>query len=278
MTRSWPRGTMASTNPCSSSRSALWKPSGSSSPTVPLATRAPAKPMSAPGSARITSPSEANEASTPPVVGSVRMLMNGTPASFRRPRAAVVLASWSREIVPSCIRAPPEALTITAGTRSANAPSKQRATFSPTTLPIEPPMNRKSNRPMATGWPSTRPMPQMAASASPDLARDDSMRSGYGLLSTNPSGSPLMSPASRSSNELASRSSPIRSGAERRKWWPQVGHTRWLRSSWRLNSWFSQRGHLVHVSAGADRRENGNLIFMAAGAPSATPRPPRSRC
>jgi len=38
-------------------------------------TRAPAKPTTAPGSAMVTSPSMANDAETPPVVGSVRMTM-----------------------------------------------------------------------------------------------------------------------------------------------------------------------------------------------------------
>ena len=55
-------------------------PRAASSPIVPAATRAPAKPMSALGSARLTSPRAANEAKTPPVVGSVIRLMYGTPA------------------------------------------------------------------------------------------------------------------------------------------------------------------------------------------------------
>ena len=62
---------MASIRPCSSANSAVWKPSGSSCLMVSLMTRWPAKPMRAPGSARITSPCMANDAVTPPVVGSV---------------------------------------------------------------------------------------------------------------------------------------------------------------------------------------------------------------
>ena len=42
-------------------------------------TRGPAKPMSAPGSARMTSPSEAKLAVTPPVVGWVRIETYGKP-------------------------------------------------------------------------------------------------------------------------------------------------------------------------------------------------------
>ncbi len=112
--------------------------------------------MSAFGSATITSPRLAKLASTPPVVGSVRTAMNGMPAASSRASGAVVLASCMSERVPSCIRAPPDALTTMAGMRSARAPSKQRASFSPTTLPMLPPMKRKSKMPMATRWPSMR--------------------------------------------------------------------------------------------------------------------------
>ncbi len=70
--------------------SARWKPGGSSSAIVPAETRAPAKPISAFGSAMLTSPRAANEAKTPPVVGSARTEMNGTPAarSARAPRSS----------------------------------------------------------------------------------------------------------------------------------------------------------------------------------------------
>ena len=47
------------------------KPSGSGWRIVSAITRGPAKPMSARGSARMTSPSMAKLAVTPPVVGSV---------------------------------------------------------------------------------------------------------------------------------------------------------------------------------------------------------------
>ena len=49
----------ASTIPCSSTNSERWKPGGSSSPIVSWITRGPANPISAPGSARMTSPSDA---------------------------------------------------------------------------------------------------------------------------------------------------------------------------------------------------------------------------
>ena len=103
--------------------------------------------------------------------------MNGTPAASSRVSGAVVLASCRSDSVPSCIRAPPEALTTMAGIRSASAASKQRASFSPTTLPMLPPMNRKSKRPIATRCPSIVPIPHTAASRSPVLMRDASSRS-----------------------------------------------------------------------------------------------------
>ena len=46
--------------------------------------------------------------------------------------------------VPSCIRAPPDAEMTRSGMRSASANSAARVTFSPTTVPIEPPMKAKS--------------------------------------------------------------------------------------------------------------------------------------
>ena len=48
---------------------------------VPSITRRPAKPMVVRGSARIISPSMANDAVTPPVVGSVSTVIYSSPAS-----------------------------------------------------------------------------------------------------------------------------------------------------------------------------------------------------
>src|SRR5206468_3407781 len=53
-------------------------------------TRGPAKPISARGSARTTSPSIAKLAVTPPVVGSVRTEMYGSRCVARRARADAV--------------------------------------------------------------------------------------------------------------------------------------------------------------------------------------------
>ena len=67
--------------------------------------------------------------------------MNGTFAWSRRARAAEILAICMRESVPSIMRAPPEQETTINGMRSRAAFSTARVTFSPTTTPIEPPMN-----------------------------------------------------------------------------------------------------------------------------------------
>src|SRR6266481_6560756 len=56
--------------PCSSRNSLRWKPGGSFWRMVCSITRGPAKPIRAPGSAMLRSPSIANDAVTPPVVGS----------------------------------------------------------------------------------------------------------------------------------------------------------------------------------------------------------------
>ena len=75
VSRSSRRSTTRSSWPCSSRNSERWKPSGSGWRMVSAITRGPAKPMSARGSARMTSPSIAKLAVTPPVVGSVRSEM-----------------------------------------------------------------------------------------------------------------------------------------------------------------------------------------------------------
>ena len=90
------------------------------------------------------SPRLAKLARTPAVVGWVITLMNPQRASRRSSIAHTVLGSCMRERIPSCMRAPPDAVTATSGTFRSTAESAARASFSPTTLPIEPPMNAKS--------------------------------------------------------------------------------------------------------------------------------------
>ena len=68
----------------------------------------------------------------------------------------------------SCMRAPPLAEKMIAGMRRSVARSKIRVTFSPTTLPIEPPMKPKWKAPMETSRPAMRPIPETKASPSPE--------------------------------------------------------------------------------------------------------------
>ena len=56
--------------------------------------------------------------------------------------------------MPSCMRAPPEVHTATSGRSSPLASSALRQSFSPTTLPMLPPMNPKSMTASTHGVPS----------------------------------------------------------------------------------------------------------------------------
>src|SRR5438876_196307 len=62
--RSSIRGTIRSTKPCLSRNSLVWKPSGNSRRMVSRMVRRPAKPIMAPGSARVMSPCSAKLAAT----------------------------------------------------------------------------------------------------------------------------------------------------------------------------------------------------------------------
>ncbi len=225
------RETIRSTIPCSSRNSERWKPGGSCWRIVCSITRGPAKPISASGSAIVMSPSIATEAATPPVVGCTSTAMYGTFASRRRARAADVFAICISERTPSCIRAPPEAQNMIAGRRSATARSNWRVIFSPTTDPIEPPMNSNTKNPTSTGMPPMVAEPARYASPAPTLRVVDFTWSTYFLPSTRkPSGSPLSSVRSCSCQEPASMVSAIRVSVGIRKWWLQLVHTRALSS------------------------------------------------
>ena len=75
-------------------------------------TRGPVNAISAPGSAIVTSPSDAKLASTPPVVGWASTTNIGSPASCRSSTAQTVFGSCISERIPSCMRAPPELETV----------------------------------------------------------------------------------------------------------------------------------------------------------------------
>src|SRR5208283_4880475 len=161
------RCTTASSIPCCSRNSLRWKPSGSFWRIVCSMTRGPAKPMSAPGSAMFKSPSMAKDAVVPPVVGSVITEMYGTLASSMRESEDEIFASCMRLTTPSIMRAPPEAETTISGSFSAVAFSTARVIISPTTAPMEPPMNEYSMTLAMTGLPWSLPRALMTASLRP---------------------------------------------------------------------------------------------------------------
>ena len=150
--------------PCSTRNSDLWKPSGSSCPIVCLITLGPANPTSAPGSPRMISPSIAKLAVTPPVVGSVSMDTYRSPASECFLNAADVFAICIRDMIPSCIRAPPEQQNMNTGSFSSVAFSTALAIFSPTTYPMLLIRNLASHTPITAGSPLMVAFPMVTAS------------------------------------------------------------------------------------------------------------------
>ena len=93
--------------------------------------------------------------------------MCGVRAAPTLPSAVTVLAICISAKMPSCMRAPPEALTVISGARRLTERSAARAIFSPTTLPMLAPMNAKSSATTSTGRASIVAEPAMAASRSP---------------------------------------------------------------------------------------------------------------
>jgi hypothetical protein len=75
------------------------------------------------------------------------------------------------------MRAPPEAVTETSGTPRSAALSQARANFSPTTLPIDPPMNEKSITASWQACSSIAALPITIASPSPVVISASARRS-----------------------------------------------------------------------------------------------------
>ena len=73
------------------------------------------------------------------------------------------------------MRAPPEDVTETSGMPRSAATSLARVKISPTTLPIEPPMNEKSIVHSTQGMPPTVAVPAISASPRP-VATSASLR------------------------------------------------------------------------------------------------------
>ncbi|GDY31027.1 hypothetical protein GTS_26600 [Gandjariella thermophila] len=176
-------------------------------------TRGPAKPILAPGSATITSDSVANDAATPPKVGSVTRVTVSSPASSSAAMALLVLAICISDSAPSCIRAPPDAVTSSSGSRCASAVSAAVATASPAAQPRLPPRNRKSMAATTTGWPRTLPRTTRTASSRPVARRACASRCRYGTRSVNSSGSCTAGAGSTRSAEPGSSSRSSRSAA-----------------------------------------------------------------
>ena len=95
------------------------------------------------------------------------MEMKGWPMSDKRVSAAVVLAICINENSPSCMRAPPEAVTQTKGICCSTAAFTPRTKRSPSTEPIEPPMKSNSNTAATRGIPFTVPCMATRESLSP---------------------------------------------------------------------------------------------------------------
>ena len=113
------------------------------------------------------SPKLANDAVTPPYVGSVNTDMYNKPASSSFVSAAVVLAICISDIIPSCILAPPDTENIIIGNFSLMACSILYVIFSPTTAPMLPIRKPLSIIQITTSSPFILPVPQAIASSNP---------------------------------------------------------------------------------------------------------------
>ena len=204
--------------PCWSRNSLRWKPSGRVSRTVCSMTRGPAKPMRAFGSATLISPSMARLAETPPMVGSVITEMKGRPRWRSRPMAALVLAICIREKRDSCMRAPPLAAKHTRAAPWARAASTPRVKRSPTTEPMEPPMNSNSKAAATRSRPLRRPRMTTRASFSLVSFWAWASRSLYFFRSLNLRGSTDSRSGAISSRPSGSRKLSRRRRALKRPW------------------------------------------------------------
>ena len=115
------------------------------------------------------------------------------------------------------MRAPPEAQTISSGSRLCSACSIPFVIFSPVAAPMLPPMNAKSKHTMTSSWPASAPSPQVTASSTPVFVRLCSIRLLYGWESLKPSTSWAVMARSCSLKDPGSSSIPIRSDARSRK-------------------------------------------------------------
>src|SRR5580692_4121886 len=221
-------------------------------------TRGPANPINAPGSAIFKSPSIAKLAVTPPVVGSVSTEIYGNFSASNRASAADTFASCIRLIVPSIIRAPPEQDTTISGCLVSIAISIARVTFSPTTAPIEPPINPNSIEQQTTGLPFSCPSAVITASFIPNFFCASLILFAYGLVSTNFSGSVETIPAS-CSVQRPSSSNSSRCFEFILKWNWHFGHTSRFSSRSFRNTIARQDSHFIHSPSVRTRRSSGGV-------------------
>ena len=106
----------------------------------------------------------ANEAVTPPYVGSVNTDIYNNLASFNFLIADVVFAICIKDTIPSCILAPPDVQKIIIGNFNSIAFSIEYVIFSPTTTPILPIKNPLSIIQITTPSPFIFPVPHPTAS------------------------------------------------------------------------------------------------------------------
>ena len=174
---SWPsfarsslRGTMASIIPCSSRNSERWKPSGSFWRMVCSMTRGPgeADERLRLGEDDVAQPGERGRDAAGRRMEHHRDVGLLHLAEARDGRGGL-RHLHQREDALLHAGAARGARTRSPGTSSSCARSKTRVTFSPTTEPIEPPMNSKTKQPTETGWPSMRPTPPTNASFSSEV-------------------------------------------------------------------------------------------------------------
>ena len=143
--------------------------------------------------------------------------MNGSLAFSSLATAAQVLAICMSEMMPSCMRAPPEAETMMKARLKRRACSMARTIFSPVPLARLPPRKRKSMTASTTRVPATSPLPVMTDSLMPSFFTVASAFALYGsFASLKFSGSEGTMCWLNSRNEPESTSRSMRSRHPRR--------------------------------------------------------------
>ena len=102
---------------------------------------------------------------TPPVVGSHSTTMKGSPASLTMRVAITVRGICIRLMVPSCMRAPPEAVKTISGASCSTASLAAVTIASPTPAPMDPPMKANSKAATTALRPSIVPCATTTASS-----------------------------------------------------------------------------------------------------------------